>query len=138
MPDNDETGSRGLGLNISDGEKQRMLPQRSFCQTKTKKTKTKEQPDAEVQQNWLIMWPKMILPQICQEAGPGNGSFDRIPRNSDKSTPSQTRGTTVPSEIMTPLYVYSVSVCHSKVDAGFKGLCFSKFKTNEIRLFSSC
>lgn len=71
MVSTDETEIQGLGLNISYGEKQCTLLQRSFCQTK-------EQHNGIIQQNWLIMWPKIILLQRYQEAWPGYCSFDRI------------------------------------------------------------
>lgn len=54
----DEAEIQGVELNLSYGEKQRVLPQRSFCQTQ-------EQHDGKIQQNRLIM-PKIILLQIYQ------------------------------------------------------------------------
>lgn len=71
MAGTDEAEIQGLGLKISYGEKQCVLPQRSFCQTEG-------QHDGIILQSWLIMWPKIILFQRYQEAHPGNCSFDRI------------------------------------------------------------
>lgn len=71
----DEEDIQGVELNLSYGEKQRVLPQRSFCQTK-------EQHDGKIQQNRLITWPKIILLQIYQwsrSLQENYNSFSRIP-----------------------------------------------------------